>query len=356
MTFPINGPIAVTGATGYVAGHVVRELLARGATVHATARNPSDASKVGHLLEMAAELPGSLKLFKADLLEDGAFSEAFAGCEVVIHTASPFLIGKQSDPQKSLVDPALKGTRNVLNTVNETESVHRVVLTSSVIAVYGDAVDCAAQGGNLTEEHWNYSSSLSHSPYGYSKTVAERAAWTMAEGQERWKLVVINPGFVMGPSLTSRNDSASIDFLLNLINGKHAAGMSDFWTPWVDVRDVAFAHVEATVRPYAEGRHILAGKNAPVFEVIKGLKEDMPDTLALPRIKVPKWLAYTVGPFFGFSWKYIKRNVEIPVHLDNSRSINALGVNYRPLRDTMREHVSQLIDDGLYTPKPRAAC
>jgi hypothetical protein len=67
-------------------------------------------------------------------------------------------------------------------------------------------------------------------------------------------------------------------------------------------------------------------------------------------MKVPKCLAYMVGPMFGFSWKYIKRNVEIPIHLDNSRSIDKLGVNYRPLRQTMREHVGQLIEDGLYTP------
>ena len=350
MTFPINGPIAVTGATGYVAGHVVRELLARGATVHATARNPSDSQKVGHLIRMGEELPGELKLFKADLLEEGAFKEAFTECEVVIHTASPFLVGKQKDPQRSLVDPALKGTHNVLETVNSIESIKRVVLTSSVIAIYGDAVDCRDRGGTLTEEHWNESSSLTHQPYGYSKTVAEQEAWKMVNEQTRWDLVTINPGFVMGPSLTSRNDSASIDFLLSLIGGKFAAGMSDFWTPWVDVRDVAFAHVEAVVRPEAEGRHILAVKNAPVFEIIDALKEEIEHPIKLPKMKAPKWLAYLMGPFFGFGWKYVTRNIEIPLHLDNTRSIEKLGVNYRPLKQTLRDHVDQLVADGLYSP------
>ena len=206
MTFPISRPIAVTGATGYVAGHVVRELLERGATVHATARNPADLKKVGHLLKMAEALPGTLELFKADLLDEGAFEACFADCEVVIHTASPFLVGKQKNPQRDLIDPALKGTRNVLESVNQTPTVKRVVLTSSVIAIYGDAIDCQKRGGTLTEKHWNESSSLDHQPYGYSKTLAEKEAWTMVGSQDRWDLVTINPGFVMGPSLTSRND------------------------------------------------------------------------------------------------------------------------------------------------------
>ena len=350
MTFPINGPIAVTGATGYVAGHVVRELLERGATVHATARKPSDTKKVGHLIKMSDELPGTLKLFKADLLDDGAFDACFTDCEVVIHTASPFLVGKQKDPQTSLIDPALKGTRNVLDSVNKTESVKRVVLTSSVIAIYGDSIDCQKRGGTLTEEHWNESSSLEHQPYGYSKTLAEQEAWTMVKAQDRWDLVTINPGFVMGPSLTSRNDSASIDFLLSLIGGKFSAGMADFWTPWVDVRDVATAHVEAAVRPEAEGRHILSVKTAPVFHIIDTLKSHVTHPMKLPRIKAPKWMAYLMGPFFGFGWTYVTRNIGVPLELDNTRSIENLGIRYRPLQDTLREHVDQLIADGLYTP------
>jgi len=89
----------------------------------------------------------------------------------------------------------------VLDAVNRTESVERVVLTSSCAAIYGDVADCAAApGGVLTEEVWNTSSSLEHVPYSYSKTVAERAAWEMAGAQDRWRLVVINPAGIYGPS------------------------------------------------------------------------------------------------------------------------------------------------------------
>ena len=348
MSFTFQIPVTVTGATGYVASHVIHELLQRGATVHGTVRNLSDEKKAAHLGRMGEELPGTLKLFQADLLQEGSFKEAIAGCEVVIHTASPFVLGKPKDPQATLVDPALKGTRNVLEIVNATDSVKRVVLTSSTTAIFGDAEDCEARGGILTEEHWNETSTIKHGPYQYSKKVAEAEAWNLAKGQQRWNLVTINPGFVMGPSLTSRNDSSSIDFLLNLINGKFANGIWQFYTPWVDVRDVAFAHVEAAIRPDAEGRYILSCEEIGVLEVVAGLNADMPGKLKLPKRTISKSMAYMIGPLMGFSWKYVSRNVDIPVNMDNSRSIEHLGIIYRPLRVTMREHVEQLIQDGLY--------
>ena len=348
MSFTIQTPTTVTGATGYVASHVIHELLQRGATVHGTVRNLSDEKKTAHLKRMGEELPGSLKLFQAELLQEHSFQEAIAGCGVVIHMASPFVIGTPKNPQATLVDPALKGTRNVLASVNATDSVKRVVLTSSTAAIFGDAQDCDAQGGILTEEHWNETNTIRYGPYQYSKKVAEAEAWKLANKQQRWNLVTINPGFVMGPSLTMRNDSASIDFLLNLINGKFANGIWQFYIPWVDVRDVAFAHAEAAVRPNSEGRHILSCEEAGVLEVVAGLKEDMPGKLKLPRSRISKWMAYMIGPFMGFSWRYISHNVDIPVKMDNSRSIERLGINYRPLRVTMREHVEQLIRDGLY--------
>jgi nucleoside-diphosphate-sugar epimerase len=348
MSFTIQTPITVTGATGYVASHVIHELLQRGTTVHGTVRNLSDEKKTAHLKRMGEELPGSLKLFQADLLQERSFQEAIAGCGVVIHMASPFVIGTPKNPQATLVDPALKGTRNVLETVNTTDSVKRVVLTSSTTALFGDAEDCDAQGGTLTEEHWNETNTIRYGPYQYSKKVAEAEAWKLAKKQQRWNLVTINPGFVMGPSLTMRNDSSSIDFLLNLINGKFANGIWQFYTPWVDVRDVAFAHAEAAVRPNSEGRHILSCEETGVLEVVAGLKEDMPGKLKLPRSRISKWMAYLIGPFMGFSWRYISHNVDIPVKMDNSRSIERLGIIYRPLRVTMREHVEQLIRDGLY--------
>ena len=158
---------------GDVAGELVKQLLAAGVSVHAAVRDPSNEAKVAHLKAMG----GNLKLFKADLLEPGSYDEAMAGCLMVFHTASPFTYNIK-DPQRDMVDPALKGTENVLASVQHTASVKRVVLTSSCVAIYGDAVDIASYpGGVMTEEQWNHSSTLTHQTYSYSKTVAERRAW-----------------------------------------------------------------------------------------------------------------------------------------------------------------------------------
>lgn len=107
----------------------------------ATVRDQSNEKNVDHLLRMGAEFPGTLELFQADLLENGSFEEAMTECELVIHNASPFKMFGIKDPQKELIEPALEGTRNVLHTANRTKSVKRIVLTSSIAAVFGDAVD-----------------------------------------------------------------------------------------------------------------------------------------------------------------------------------------------------------------------
>ena len=135
-----TAPVLVTGATGYLGSWVVKGLVDAGATVHAAVRDPEATSKVAHLKRAAEQAPGTLKLFAADLLQPGSYDEAMAGCGVVIHTASPF-VRNVDDPQRDLVDPALEGTRNVLDGIGRTPSVRRVVLTSSIAAMFGDAAD-----------------------------------------------------------------------------------------------------------------------------------------------------------------------------------------------------------------------
>ncbi len=130
MEIKRDKPVMITGATGYVAGWIVKKLLEAGLMVHAPIRNPSMPEKIQHLNNLADSLPGTIKYFKADLLDQGSYAGAMEGCGVVFHTASPFKIDVQ-DPQKELVDPALLGTKNVLEQASKTPSVDRVVLTSS---------------------------------------------------------------------------------------------------------------------------------------------------------------------------------------------------------------------------------
>lgn len=345
MTAPsFSRPVAVTGASGYIGSWVVRELLAHGATVHATVRDPSRADRVAHLHRAAEGLPGRLELFAADLLQPASFDAAFAGCGVVLHTASPFVLTAK-DPERELIAPARDGTRAVLAAVDRTPTVERVVLTSSIAAVIGDNAD--APGGVADETMWNTTSSADHNPYFFSKTVAEREAWRLAEAQSRWRLVVVNPAFVMGPSLSTRTDSTSVDFLVTLLDGTRRAGMPRVWNGFVDVRDVAAAHVAAALRPDAEGRHILCRETAHYADIAARLRAMYPDR-PLPTRAVPDWLTWIIGPIaVGWSWRFIRRNVGIPVRYDARRSVERLGVRYRALDETFRDHAEQLVRDGL---------
>lgn len=122
----------VTGGSGFIAIHLVNQLLQAGYNVHTTVRDLSNARKVQPLQSLQEKYPGKLDLFEADLLKPGSFEPAMKNCSVVHHVASPFLMAEKiKDGQKDMVDPALQGTRNVLNSVNSTEGVKRVVLTST---------------------------------------------------------------------------------------------------------------------------------------------------------------------------------------------------------------------------------
>jgi nucleoside-diphosphate-sugar epimerase len=141
-------PVLVTGANGYVASWLVKRLLDEGLTVHAAVRDPKNEKKIAHLKEVAARSKGQIKFFASDLLKPGSYKEAMEGCELVYHTASPFVTNVK-DPQKELIDPAVNGTASVLNSANEVSSVKRVVVTSSCAAIYTDAIDTV----NAPEHH-----------------------------------------------------------------------------------------------------------------------------------------------------------------------------------------------------------
>jgi nucleoside-diphosphate-sugar epimerase len=350
-TIDRSKPVLVTGATGYVAGWLVKKLLEEGLTVHAAVRNPDDQKKIGPLQELAAKTPGSIRFFRSDLLTPGSYAEAMAGCALVFHTASPFVTAV-SDPQKELVDPALLGTRNVLEEANRSESVKRVVLTSSCAAIYGDNIDITrAPNGVYTEAIWNTSSSLEHGAYSYSKTVAEREAWAICEQQSRWDLVVINPSLVLGPAINpDAVTSESFRLLKQFGDGTLRTGVPRIGFGVVDVRDVAFAHFQAGFTPEAQGRHIVSGHNTFFLDMAKTLLPKYGEQYPIPRREMPKWLIWLVGPFVNKSLTrtFVSRNVGYPFVADNTKSRQALGVSYRSLAESMNESFQQLVESGAF--------
>lgn len=340
-----NAPVMITGATGYVAGWIVKKLLDEGHTVHAPVRDPDNADKLKYLNELATNAPGNIRYFKADLLDQGSYDEAMADCAVVLHTASPFFT-KVKDPQKELVDPALKGTRNVLESANRTASVRRVVVTSSCAAIYGDNIDVAnSPGGVLTEEVWNTTSTLDHNPYQYSKTVAEKAAWEMAGEQDRWDLVTVNPSLVVGPGINPNATSESFDIAKSLTGGEMKVGAPLVGMGTIDVRDLAVAHYRAAFTPEASGRYIASSSNTDLLEMAQKL-EDKYGQYPLPRRQLPTTLLWLAGPLTGYSRTFIKRNFGHRWRADNSKIKRELGMEFRPLKESMEDFVQQLIDSA----------
>jgi dihydroflavonol-4-reductase len=272
------------------------------------------------------------------------------GCELVYHTASPYTISVK-DPQKELVDPALNGTRNVLNQAYKTASVKRVVVTSSCAAIYCDAIDCAkGPNGFLTEEVWNTTATLDYQPYSFSKTLAEKESWKMADAQSKWDLVVVNPSAVYGPDLNAKwSTSESMSIMKQMGDGTLKMGAPRLGIGAVDVRDLAEAHFQAGFRPEAKGRHIISGHNTNFFEIAQTLLPKYGEKYPLPKSVAPKWLLMLVGPFVNkaFTRGFIKKNVDVVWKADNSKSIKVLGVTYRPLKETMVDSFQMLIDEKI---------
>lgn len=349
--FNTSAPVLVTGATGYVASWLVKRLLEEGFTVHAAVRDPDNTQKLKHLNELTVSAPGTIRYFKADLLNTGSYAEAMQGCEVVFHTASPFSLNAD-DPKKELIEPAQSGTRNVLEQANKIETVRRVVVTSSCAAIYGDNADLEdVEGEAFTEADWNTSSSLEHQPYSYSKTLAEQEAWKIAKAQDRWRLVTVNPSLVIGPGISPYATSASFSLMEQFGDGTMKSGMVDLGMGVVDPRDVAEAHMAAGFDPAAQGRYITSAHNTSFPEMAEILRDRFGDTYPLPKNTLPKWLVWIIGPFLsdGITRKYIARNIGYPFRADNSKGVKELGLTYRPIETSLTEMFQQLIDSGRLT-------
>lgn len=340
-TDPAGRTVLVTGGSGFVAAHLVRLLLDRGYRVRTTVRASADTTKLRPLRALQEAHPGRLDLFEADLLADGSFDDAAKGCAVVFHVASPFLMPEKiKDGRRDVVEPALRGTRNVVAAVNRAETVERLVLTSTVGAIFGDYADVREMDGQiLSEKYFNTTSTVENNPYHYAKTVAEKAAWEAEAAQDRWRMVSVNPGLILGPSLTPASESGSLFLLDELFKGYFFYGAPDFSFTTADVRDVAAAHLAAAERPDAHGRYIVAAKEMTSFHRMATLlREHHPGNRRLPRTALPHWPVRVLGPAFGLSQSYIRNHLGIRFQVDNRRSTEELGVVYRPVEETLLDH------------------
>ncbi|CAN9138865.1 unnamed protein product [Alternaria alternata] len=334
----------VTGGTGFIALYVVKTLLEHGHHVHTTVRSLVNEKKCKPLLDLQTRYPDKLTLSEADLLSDWSFFQAMQGCDTVYHIASPFLVPQQiKDGMKDCVEPALNGTRNVLAFINDTDSVKRVVLTSSIVAMYGDSIDVhKLDNKTLSEEHWNTTSTATNNPYNFSKVGAEREAWKIYEAQNRWELVVINLGFIVGPSLSSESVSGSLFMLEAMYRGGNKMGVVELYFSVVDVRDVAQAHVVVGEDTPIEGRFIVASdRSSSLLDMANAVRPVHKTPGVLPTRNFPNLMIHAAGPFMGLPMRWISKNVGIAFKVDNSRRVKELKIKYRPLGNTIADHYNE---------------
>ena len=286
--------VLVTGGSGFVGSHVIVQLLAAGHTVRTTVRSLGREPDVRAMLKEAGVDPsGRLAFFAADLLHDEGWAEAVAGCEYVIHVASP-MPAKAPKSEDELIIPARDGALRVLKAARDAR-VQRVVFTSSCGAIY---YGHPPQTAPFDETSWTNIASDDMSAYVRSKAIAERAVWDfVATEGGALELAVVNPGGIFGPVL-ARDSSSSIDLVTRLMNGM--PGCPQLYFGVVDVRDVAELHLRAMIDPAAKGERFIAvsGEVMSMLDIAKVLRGRLGDAAKkVPTRNLPNWLVRLVARF-----------------------------------------------------------
>jgi len=280
--------VLVTGGSGFIGVHTILQLLAAGHDVRATLRNPDRSTEVIAMLRQGgAAAPDKVGFVTADLLRDDGWREAAAGCDYVLHVASP-LGSHVPEDENELIVPAREGTLRVLRAARDA-GVKRVVVTSSFAAIgYGHPPQTEA----FDETVWSNLEGPDVQAYPKSKTLAERAAWDfVAREANGLELAVVNPTAVFGPAL-GPDFSESIGIIKALLDGAMPAAPRIHFG-LVDVRDVADLHLRAMTSPNARGERFLAvaGEIMSVQQVGRVLREKLGSKAQrVPRFQVPDWM------------------------------------------------------------------
>lgn len=313
--------VCVTGASGFIASHIVKQLLEKGYNVRGTVRDASNEAKTAHLVS----LPGAserLKLFSAGLQDPGSFDEAIAGCFAVFHVASPLPVGKGAgDPENIVLKPAIEGTDNVLSTCAKRSDVKVVVITSSMAAIAPQP-----EPEVKSEIHWSDPDEQKSrgSYYGASKTLAEKKAYEIAKDSS-FRLVSICPTMVVGPILQSEPNMTMLALRNWLKDGRPNGQCPNDSMSFVDVRDCAAQHISAMENESCSGRYMSLESSWHWNELDVLFKEIYPP---MPSSK----------PYDGVLVK--------PTQFDHCRQ-RSLGIDLLKVPDIIRSAKDELVAKGL---------
>ncbi|CCD24822.1 SDR family oxidoreductase NDAI_0D05090 [Naumovozyma dairenensis CBS 421] len=335
--------VFISGATGFIAQHIISQLLEQNFKVIGSVRSQSKADK------LLGQFNGNKNL-SFEIVEDisdlTAFNEVFAkhGKEIkyVLHTSSPFFTDCD-DYEKDLLVPALNGTKGILHSILKyaADTVERVVITSSVAAMFDFTKDLDPSY-SYNENTWNpdsYEDALIDGGHAYngSKKLAEKYAWDFVEehrNEIKFKLTTVNPSYVFGPQRFDENVSSKLNTSCELIHKLMLSSADDkvdnsFVGSFIDVRDVAKAHLLAFQRPTLIGKRLLLiSSRFNAQDILDVMNEDFPSLKG--RIPVGK-------PQSGalHNWK--------GSFADNSKTKELLGFEFMPLKKSIDDTVTQIL-------------
>lgn len=335
--------VCVTGASGFIAKHVVLQLLNGGHIVRGTLRDASRSEEVKkaivpHLTEPKAV--ERLDFVTLDLENDTGWPEALKGCTTLMHIASPFPIAQPKDPQV-LIRPAVEGTLRALGAARAA-GISRVVMTSSSAAVAGARLPGGREA--FDERDWTDPTAIGTSAYVQSKTLAEMAAWDFIASEGKGiALTAINPTFVLGPPL-DQHFGSSVGVVQRILSGKDPL-VPRLGFACVDVRDVAAIHVAAMEQPGTIGQRIIAsGGEMWLIDMARCLKDAYPArgiaTMVAPNFAV-RMLA-----LFDPQLRSILPSLGQIDRMNNARGVRVLGRKFIVPREALLASARFLVGEG----------
>jgi dihydroflavonol-4-reductase len=342
--------VLVTGASGYIGKHITLALLNQGYAVRASVRNLDKSSEVRnavrpHLLD-SSELDYLLTFVELDLEKDAGWDAALDGIDVLMHTASPFPLASPKD-ENVLIRPAVDGTLRALKAAHNS-GVKRVILTSSMAAIYGRELPAGAS--EYDETMWtDVTHPVGRGAYTKSKTLAEKAAWDYVKSDApEIALTTINPVLVLGAPL-DKNFGSSISLVERILKGSDPM-LPDLKFAIVDVRDVAKMHVDAVKNDATTGERILSSSETKSFvEMAKFLKSVYPKS-KVKTAQAPTAIIKALSLFDG-SIKTILPLLGKPMRISNAKAKRLLGINFIPVEVTLRDSADYLIKNGFVKTK-----
>jgi len=337
--------ILVTGASAFIGGWIIKVLLDKGYNVRGTVRSPEKEARV--LEAIPKEQQHQISFVHINDISTDSFDDAVQGVDGIIHVASPFRL-KVEDPEKDLLLPSINGTLGVLKSAHKYNSssqnkIKRIVITSSIVSVL-DPSQGFRPGYAYSEKDWSpvtYEQGAAAkndglTAYRASKVCAERAAWDFVEKEKpSFTIVTICPPLIYGPRINGFHSLDEINtsngLLWSLVNSGKDAQISKTGTPiWADVRDVANAHVAALEAEIDTNERYLIGAGKWSYQEVADIVHE----------------SNVISQNIKDSTPVGTKGEQLPDHFayDCSKAQKQLGTTYIPLKKTIEDLLSQLVE------------